>query len=325
MADTDRSLASQKLPEVSIGYRLRRLLPPYQGERRRSASLGGILRPPYQGGSGGIRLGPLIPHLVLIAYSIIALFPILMILVNSFKSRRAIFGEPFGLPSTETFSLIGYETVFSRANFQTYFLNSIIVTLAALLLTLLIGSMAAYALAEYRFRGNTWLGLYLAFGIMIPIRLGTVGILRMMVSFSLVNTLVALILVYIAQALPLTIFILTQFMRQVPGELKDAARIDGASEYRIFGLVLPLVRPALGAIGIFTMIPIWNDLWFPLILAPSGRTATITLGVQQFLGQFVSDWNAVLSSLTLAMVPILIFYIIFSQQMIRSITAGAIK
>jgi len=125
--------------------------------------------------------------------------------------------------------------------------------------------------------------------------------------------------------LPLTIFILSQFMRQVPRDLKDAARIDGASEYRIFGMILPLVRPALGAIGIFTMIPIWNDLWFPLIIAPSGKTATVTLGVQQFLGQFVSDWNAVLASLTLAMIPILILYILFSQQMIRSITAGAVK
>ena len=147
----------------------------------------------------------------------------------------------------------------------------------------------------------------------------------MMVNLSLVNTLTGLILVYIAQALPLTVFILTQFMRQVPVELKDAARIDGASEYRIYWLIVPLIRPALGAIGIFTMIPIWNDLWFPLILAPSTKTATVTLGVQQFLGQFVSDWNAVLSSLTLAMVPVLIFYFIFSRQMIRSITAGAIK
>jgi len=173
--------------------------------------------------------------------------------------------------------------------------------------------------------GNALMGLYLSFGIMIPIRLGTVSILRLMVGLGLVNTLGALILVYIAQGLPLTIFILTQFMRQVPHELKEAARIDGASEYRIFWLVLPLVRPALGAIGIFTMIPIWNDLWFPLILAPSDKTATVTLGVQQFLGQFVSDWNAVLASLTLAMIPILVLYIIFSRQMMRSITAGAVK
>jgi raffinose/stachyose/melibiose transport system permease protein len=265
------------------------------------------------------------PIVVLTIYLIIALFPVVMILINSFKSRKAIFGAPFEFPTSETFSLIGYETVADRADFQIYFLNSAIVTFVALILTLFIGAMAAFALSEYDFPGNALMALYLSLGIMIPIRLGTVGILRLMVSLKLVNTLTGLILIYVAQALPLTIFILSQFMRQVPKDLKDAARIDGASEYRIFGMILPLVRPALGAIGIFTMIPIWNDLWFPLIISPSAKTATVTLGVQQFLGQFVSDWNAVLSSLTLAMIPILVLYILFSQQMIRSITAGAIK
>jgi raffinose/stachyose/melibiose transport system permease protein len=266
-----------------------------------------------------------VPLLILTIYAVIALFPIVMILMNSFKAKKAIFGAPFAFPTSETFSLIGYQTVTDRANFSNYFLNSAVVTFVALLLTLFIGAMAAFALAEYDFPGNAWAALYLSIGIMIPIRLGTVGILRLMVSLKLVNTLTGLILIYVAQSLPLTIFILSQFMRQVPKDLKDAARIDGASEYRIFGMVLPLVRPALGAIGIFTMIPIWNDLWFPLIIAPSSKTATVTLGVQQFLGQWVSDWNAVLSSLTLAMIPILILYILFSQQMIRSITSGAIK
>jgi raffinose/stachyose/melibiose transport system permease protein len=267
----------------------------------------------------------LVPIVILTIYSVIALFPIVLILMNSFKAKKAIFGAPFQFPTSETFSLIGYQTVMDRANFQNYFLNSAIVTFMALILTLFIGAMAAFALAEYDFPGNALMALYLSMGIMIPIRLGTVGILRLMVSLKLVNTLTGLILIYVAQSLPLTIFILSQFMRQVPQDLKDAARIDGASEYRIFGMVLPLIRPALGAIGIFTMIPIWNDLWFPLIISPSSKTATVTLGVQQFLGQFVSDWNAVLSSLTLAMIPILILYILFSRQMIRSITAGAIK
>lgn len=265
------------------------------------------------------------PQIILFLYTLVALFPIFMIIINSFKTRDAIFRTPFLPPTAETFSLIGYTTVFSRANFGIYFINSIVVTGLSLIFALLIGSMAAFALSEYDFKGNALLGLYLSFGIMIPIRLGTVSILRLMVSLNLVNTLVGLILIYIAQALPMTIFILTQFMRQVPQELKAAARIDGASEYHIYWLVLPLVRPALGAIGIFTMIPIWNDLWFPLIIAPSSKTATITLGVQQFLGQYVSDWNAVLSSLTLAMVPILLIYILFSKQMIRSVTAGALK
>jgi raffinose/stachyose/melibiose transport system permease protein len=266
-----------------------------------------------------------IPQLILMVYTVIALFPIFMIVMNSFKAKKYIFGSPFALPTPTTFDLIGYETVIERSNFGSFFTNSLIVTLTSLFLTLLIGAMAAFALSEYKFKGNTLLAIYLSLGIMIPIRLGTVGILKLMVSFGLVNTLTGLILVYIAQSLPMTIFILSSFMRQVPKELKDAARIDGASEYRIFGLVIPLVRPAIGAIGIFTMIPIWNDLWFPLILAPSAKTATVTLGVQQFLGQFVSDWNAVLASLTLAMIPILIIYLVFSKQMIRSITAGALK
>jgi raffinose/stachyose/melibiose transport system permease protein len=114
-------------------------------------------------------------------------------------------------------------------------------------------------------------------------------------------------------------------MRSVPKELKQAARIDGAGEYRIFGLVLPLVRPAVATVAVFTMIPIWNDLWFPLILAPGEATKTVTLGSQMFLGQFVSDWNAVLASLTLAMVPMLLLYILFSRQLIKGLTAGAVK
>jgi len=142
---------------------------------------------------------------------------------------------------------------------------------------------------------------------MIPIRLGTVGILRLVASMGLVNSLLSLILVYTAQGLPLAIFVLQQFMTQVPPSLKEAARVDGASEYRIFGLVLPLVRPAVATVAVFVMIPIWNDLWFPLILAPSEATKTITLGTQQFLGQFVSDWNAVLASLTLAMCIVFMF------------------
>jgi raffinose/stachyose/melibiose transport system permease protein len=152
-----------------------------------------------------------------------------------------------------------------------------------------------------------------------------VGILRLMVSLGLVNNLLSLILVYIAQALPLTIFILTAFMRQVPRDLKEAARLDGASEYQIYAMVVPLVRPALGAIGIFTMIPIWNDLWFPLILAPGEATKTLTLGSQVFIGQFVTDWNAVLSALSLAILPVLALYVLFSRQLIRGITSGAVK
>jgi raffinose/stachyose/melibiose transport system permease protein len=190
----------------------------------------------------------------------------------------------------------------------------------------LFGAMAAYALSEYRFRGNRLMGLYLAIGIMVPIRLGTVVILKMMVAGGLQGTLISLILVYTAAGLPLAIWVLTEFMRQVSDDLKSAARVDGLSEYVIlFRLVMPVVRPAIATITVFTMVPIWNDLWFPLILAPGEATKTVTLGAQSFVGQFVTDWNAVLAALTLAILPILGLYIVLSRQLIRGITAGAIK
>ena len=265
-------------------------------------------------------------HAVLILYTIIALFPVVIVVMNSFKARKAIFSSPLSPPTGETFDPIGYTTVMAQGDFALYFQNSLIVTVVSLALVLLFGAMAAFALSEYRFRGNTLMGLYLALGIMIPIRLGTVAILQLMVAGGLVDTLTALILVYTAQGLPLCVFILSEFMKQVSDDLKNAGRIDGLSEYRIFfRLVLPLVRPAMATVAVFTMIPIWNDLWFPLILAPSEATKTVTLGAQIFIGQFVTNWNAVLAALSLAILPILVLYLIFSRQLIRGITAGAVK
>lgn len=265
-------------------------------------------------------------HGVLILYTLIALFPVFVILSNSFKTRKAIFAEPLAPPLGEAFSLIGYQTVMKQGDFFLYFQNSLIVTVASLFFILLFGAMAAFALSEYRFRGNTLMGLYLALGIMIPIRIGTVAILELMVQAGLVNTLTALVLVYTAQGLPLAVFILSEFMRQVSDDLKNAGRIDGMSEYAIFfRLVLPLVRPAMATVAVFNMIPIWNDLWFPLILAPGEATKTLTLGSQVFIGQFVTDWNAVLSALSLAILPVLVLYVLFSRQLIRGITSGAVK
>ncbi|NRQ13091.1 carbohydrate ABC transporter permease [Ensifer sesbaniae] len=265
-------------------------------------------------------------HVALIAYTLVSLFPVFLTIVNSFKDRNAIFRAPLMIPTPQTFSLIGYETVLGQGDFATYFQNSFIVTIVSIALVLLFGAMAAFALSEYRFRGNTVMGLYLAIGIMIPIRLGTVAILQGMVAANLVNTLTALILVYTAQGLPLAIFILSEFMRTVSDDLKNAGRIDGLSEYAIFfRLVLPLVRPAMATVAVFTMIPIWNDLWFPLILAPAEATKTVTLGSQIFIGQFVTNWNAVLAALSLAILPVLVLYVIFSRQLIRGITAGAVK
>jgi len=270
-------------------------------------------------------------HAILLAYTFIALAPVIVIVLNSFKKKLAIFSQPLLPPLPSNYDPVGYVTVFSRGNFPLYFFNSIFVTVGTVFFVLLFGAMAAFALSEYRYRLNTVVGLYLAIGIMIPIRLGTNAILQILVASGLISALpwgplVALILVYTAAGLPLSIFILSEFMRQVSNDLKNAARIDGMNEYKIFfRIVFPLIRPALATVAVFTLIPVWNDLWFPLILAPSESTKTVTLGAQIFVGQYLIDWNAVLASLSLAILPVLVLYIIFSRQLIRGLTAGAVK
>jgi raffinose/stachyose/melibiose transport system permease protein len=265
-------------------------------------------------------------HGILGLYTALALFPILLVIMNSFKARNAIFGQPLSLPTPSTFSLIGYNKVFGDSSVVSYYVNSITVTGGTIFFTLLFGAMAAWALTEYKFRWNTLLALYLSIGIMVPIRLGSVSIIQLIVEMNLINTLTALILVYTAQNLPLSIFILSEFVAQIPKDLREAGRCDGLSEYQIFFfIVLPLIRPAMATVAVFTMIPVWNDLWFPLLLAPTGGKQTITLGIQQFLGQYITDWNAVLSALSTAIIPVLILYVIFSRQLIRGLTSGAVK
>jgi len=265
-------------------------------------------------------------HLVLIAYSFLAVGPILLVVMNSFKVRSAIFGSPLAPPDTSTFSLVGYEKVFRSSHILLYYSNSLIVTLVSMALVLLFGAMAAWALTEYRFRGSTVLALFLSIGIMVPIRLGSVAILNMMRSAGLNDTLTALVLVYVAQGLPMSIFILSEFIQQIPKDLRDAARCDGVPETRIFfEVVAPLLRPAIATVAVFTIVPIWNDLWFPLILTSSDSTHTVTLGVQQFLGQYITDWNSVLAALSMAILPVVIIYVILSRQLIAGLTSGAVK
>ena len=265
-------------------------------------------------------------HTILGLYTLLALFPIVQVIMNSFKAKRAIFNTPLQPPGPWNFDPIGYTKVFGDSAVSLYYMNSITVTVGTIFFTLLFGAMAAWALTEYKFRWNTILALYLSIGIMVPIRLGSVAIIQLVADMNLINTLTALILVYTAQNLPLAIFILSEFIAQIPKDLREAGRCDGLSEYHIFTyIVLPLLRPAMATVAVFTMIPVWNDLWFPLLLAPTGGKQTITLGVQQFLGQYITDWNAVLAALSTAIVPVLILYVIFSRQLIRGLTSGAVK
>ncbi len=271
-------------------------------------------------------LGQLASHIILIIWSLVVLVPLWTMLVNSLKDKREIFRAPFSWPTAEVRSFEGYKSAWIDGNFDIYFRNSLTVTITSLVLILAIGSLASYALANWRGRISSALYLYFIAGLMIPIRLGTINIVTIVQDFGLSDSLGALIPIYVAMGLPITVFVLTAFMRGVPYDLIDAARMDGASEFRVFArIMLPLTRPALATVTVFNMIPIWNDLWFPLILTRAENVRTVTYGVSLLFGQYQTDWNAILSTLSLASLPVLLLYLLMSKQFIKGLTAGAVK
>lgn len=261
-------------------------------------------------------------HAALIALSLGAVVPVLIIVMNSFKTTQGIFGSFLAPPDAETFSVQGYLNVFSRGNFLLNYQNSLIVTISTIVLTIVLGTLAAWALVEYRVPIAPALAGFFVIGIMLPIRLGTVPLLKTMTAWGIVDTLGALVLVYTAMQLPLAIALMTTYFRAVPAELKEAARIDGAGEWRTLWITLPIVRVGIAAVASITMLPVWNDLWFPLILAPGKGNQTVTLGVQQFVGQFQSDYPALLAALTLGAIPLVALFAVFSKQYIAGLSKG---
>ena len=188
------------------------------------------------------------------------------------------------------------------------------------------GSLAAYALSNWHSRLSRFLYFFFIAGMMLPIKIGSINLLQIIKSLGLLNTIYSLYPVYIAMGLPIATFVLTEFINNIPRDLTEAAFIDGASRFQIYGqIIVPLIRPALGTVAIFNLVPFWNDLWFPLIFINQEKHKTLILGVTRLFGQYQTDWSKVLAVLTLSAVPVLLLYLAMSKQFIKGLTAGAVK
>lgn len=261
---------------------------------------------------------------VLLLNAFLVLAPMAIMGVSAFKSTREIFQHPFALPGVWRWE--NFARVWVEARFALYFRNSVLVTIASVVIVVILGAMAGYALGRFRFRGNDLVYLYFLSGLMLPIRLGIIPLFILMRTLHLLDTLWALILTYAASGLPSAVFILTGFFRTLPADLDSAARIDGAGEWLIFRrIMVPLVRPALVIVAVYNLIPIWNDFFFPLVFIQTDRWKTLPLGMTTFFGQYSADWGALFAGLTLAAVPVVTLYALLSQQFIRGLTAGAVK
>ena len=267
----------------------------------------------------------LMVHLSLLFFAILAIGPIFVIIINSFKTMEGIFTGPLKIPNSETFTLDGFKRAIGQGNFVRNYGNSTIVTLGATLLTVICSCLAAYGITEYTTKLSKMIAGLFTIGIMLPVTLGTIVIIKMMVRFNLLNTHISLILVYVGIFVPLGVILMVTNFRTVSNELKEAARIDGANEFRTFLIVLPLVMPGVAAVAAITMLPVWNDLWFPLILTAGPKTQTLTLGIQQFVGTFQNDWQALIAALVLGAIPLILLFTLFSKQFIKGLSDGYSK
>ena len=270
------------------------------------------------------KLQPILLQIVLVGTTILMLYPIVVMVFSAFKSTGEIYDQPFAVPDFG--NLTNFVKIITQTNFLVYLSNSVIVTVGAILSILALGGMAAYGLARYQFRGSTFLFLFFLSGLMVPLKLAIIPLFIQFRTFGILDTRLSLILLYTAMGLPSTIFILTGFIRTLPSELEDAARIDGASELRIMLLImLPLTRPAIIIAAIHNAVPIWNDFFFPLVFLQTDARKTLPQGLTTFMGEFNTDWGALFAGLTLSALPIIIVYIVLSRQFIAGMTSGALK
>lgn len=263
-------------------------------------------------------------QIILIANTFIMLAPIVIMVFSAFKTNVEIFQSPFGLPDfTNVTSIM---KIWTQTNFLRYLLNSVVVTGSSIALVLVLGTMAAYAIARYEFFGASFVLMFFLAGLTLPLKLAIIPLFILMRDLGILNNQLSLILVYVAMGLPTTVFIMTGFIRTLPSELEDAARMDGASELRImWSVMLPLVRPAMVIAAIQNIVPIWNDFFFPLIFIQNDDLKTLPQGLTTFMGEYNSDWGVLFSGLTLSAAPIILIYIVLSRQFINGMTSGAVK
>ncbi len=265
-----------------------------------------------------------VSYVVLSIWTILVLFPIWTMLTNSLKFKFDIYADPFGLPKSWNFE--SYVAVIRDGDFFLYFRNSLFVTIGSIVLVLLFGSFASYAIANWKSKFSKYVYLFFIAGMMLPIKIGSIRLLQMVKSLGLLNTIWGLFPIYIAMGIPIAVFILSEFIRQIPKDLTEAAIIDGATRSKTFWVVIiPLLRPALATVAIYNLVPFWNDLWFPLLFINDDNHKTLLLGVTRLFGQYMTDWSRILAVLTLSSIPVLILYLTMSRNFIKGLTAGAVK
>ncbi len=264
-------------------------------------------------------------YFFLVLWLILTGYPLVFLLQNSLKGNIEFFTTPvWSFPEIMNFS--NYADVAIGSGFYLYFLNSIFVCLVAVAIIILASAMASYVIARVNFKGNNLVFLLFVAGMMIPIHATLIPVYKITLSMRLYDTLTGLIGPYVAFSLPVSIFILTGFIREIPRELEEAAVIDGASYYTIFlRIIFPLAKPAISTVAIYNLTMLWNEFAYALVLTSSREKRILTLGLFEFQAAYGVDIPKTLTALLLSVLPLIIMYFFFQEKIIKGMTAGALK
>jgi raffinose/stachyose/melibiose transport system permease protein len=276
------------------------------------------------GPSGGGRVSRWLVSVALVVLAVTFFFPMVWMVLSSFKTDRAIFASPFSLP--ESIDLSVWAEAWEVGNLGQYALNSAIVTGASVALILVIAASAAFAFSRYRFRGRALaMGLF-ALGLLLPLQSYFIAQSNLFTQLAITDTRWALIIPYTAMGLPLAVYLLKVYLDGLPEELFEAARIDGAGDGRVFrSLAMPLLRPGLATVGIFSALAAWNEFLLALLYIQDDELKTIPTGLLAFSSRYQTDYSMLFAALSIVTLPMIVIYVAFNRHIVDGITAGSVK
>lgn len=276
-------------------------------------------------------IGMVIIYIVLIQWALTTIYPILWVVLNSFKDRRIIVSDSFSLPIGDKFTLDNYTTAFARLDIFGAYRNSLIISVTVALVVILLAGMASYGLVRYRFRGRKFLQNVVIAGMMFPVFATIIPVFRMMAAIGIVNTpqvwksLLAVILPQIAGNLSFAIVVLSGYIKELPVELEEAAYMEGCNAFQIFGkVIMPLAKPSFATVGIFSFLWSYNDLFTQTFML-RGNQYGITRLLNEITSREGTNYGLMAAAVALVIIPILIVYIFLQKYIIKGMTAGAVK
>lgn len=282
------------------------------------------VRPRSVGREMGVLVGKGAAYLVLVAFTLAVVFPLVAVLLDSFKTQFQFFASPWGWPSS--WHLDNFSYAWSSARIPRFIINSAIVAVGTVCFTLVLAGMAAYAFSSFQFRLSRPLFLMFVLLLIVPVPVGIIPLYVIEVRLHLIDTYFALILPYTAGALPLSIFLLKTFFDAIPRDITDAARIDGCTHLGAFlRVIVPISKPGIATVVILAFINSWNEFFLALIFIRNQDLMTLPLGLQTFFYQYSVQWTYLFAALSIATIPIIVVYVLMQRQFISGLTAGAVK